>query len=333
MTYNHASYIQDALTGFSIQQTTFPVVYVIVDDASTDDTASVIQTFLKEHFDLYDTTVAYETETDYAHIIHAKHKENINCFFTVLFLKENHYSQKKNKDPYLKEWKEHAKYLAFCEGDDYWTASDKLQKQVDFLESHPEYSMCYATCRYYHQNTQKFDKYAWGGGATSLEQLLKGNKIPTLTVVERMSVHEKYREFRDNTAVSDGWLMGDFPQWLFCATQGKLFFWKSEVGVYRVLSDSASHGGNMQRKLAFSMNMVDIMEFFNDSFDGGYAKDYFEKLKGILRLRTFAMYGCFGKYVKEWGRLVKNDKSFLLDKNAYKYLVFFISPRLRNSNK
>lgn len=333
MTYNHASYISDALNGFSIQRTSFPVVYVIVDDASTDGTTSVIRAYLNEYFDLQDTAIAYETDTDYAHIIHARHKENTNCFFTVLFLKENHYSQKKKKDPYLRKWKENAKYLAFCEGDDYWTAPDKLQKQVDLLETNPEFSMCYATCRYYHQDTLKFDKSPWGGRATSLDALLKGNTVPTLTVVERMSVHEKYRLFKDNESAAKGWLMGDYPQWLFCATEGELVFMDYEVGVYRVLRDSASHSATMKRKLDFSMNMVDIMEYFDDSFAGGKGKRYYEKLRGVLRLRTYAIYGCLGKYVKEWGRMVSRDKSFLFEKNAYKYLAFFISPRLGSLRK
>ena len=90
--YNHELYIRDALQGFVIQETTFPVVYTIVDDASKDRTADVIREFVVQNFDLQDTSIAYEKDMDYGHVIFARHKTNINCYFAVVFLIENHYS-------------------------------------------------------------------------------------------------------------------------------------------------------------------------------------------------------------------------------------------------
>ena len=97
MTFNHSKYIKDAMNGFTMQQTDFPFVCTIVDDASTDGEQDVIRKYVEEHFDLSIDGVSYERETDYAHIIYAQHKTNKNCFFVVLFLKENHYSQNKDK--------------------------------------------------------------------------------------------------------------------------------------------------------------------------------------------------------------------------------------------
>lgn len=142
-TYNQATYIKDALNGFVMQQTTFPYIVAVVDDASTDGEQEVIHKYLEENFDLRDDSVAYTEETDYAHIIYAKHKSNNNCYIVVLFLKENHYSQKKAKSVYLKEWSDKVKYHALCEGDDYWVDSLKLQKQADFMENHPSHSLCF----------------------------------------------------------------------------------------------------------------------------------------------------------------------------------------------
>ena len=76
-TYNHELYIKDALEGFAMQETSFPVVTVIVDDASTDNTAGVIRKFVEENFDLADKSVAYEKETDAVHILYARHKTNV----------------------------------------------------------------------------------------------------------------------------------------------------------------------------------------------------------------------------------------------------------------
>lgn len=121
--YNQKNYIRQTLDGFLMQKTNFPIVAVVHDDASTDGTAEII----KEYADKYPG------------------------LFIPLLEKEN-------------QWKKHdgslvrisnevvkkygAKYLAFCEGDDYWTDPYKLQKQYDFLETHPDYSCCHTgfTC-------------------------------------------------------------------------------------------------------------------------------------------------------------------------------------------
>lgn len=141
-TYNHEQYIKDAMYGFVMQQTDFPVVYCIVDDASTDNNVMVIRDFMNDNFDLQEDNIAYQKETDYAFITFARHKTNKNCHFVVLFLKENHKSQNKKKIPYLQEWMKSAKYHAICEGDDYWIDPVKLKKQVRIMEDNPNVCLC-----------------------------------------------------------------------------------------------------------------------------------------------------------------------------------------------
>ena len=142
ITFNQASYIEAAMNGFCMQDTNFPFVCTIIDDASTDGEPEVIRRYLAEHFAINDEKTARKEETDDYVMQFAQHKTNKNCFVAVLFLKYNHYSIKKSKLPYLKDW-EDTKYVAICEGDDYWIDPLKLQKQFDFMESHPECSMCF----------------------------------------------------------------------------------------------------------------------------------------------------------------------------------------------
>ena len=92
-TFNQADYIEDAMNGFTMQQTDFPFVCCIVDDASTDKEQKVIKNYMDRNFNLSDSSVSYKKETDYANIIYAQHNSNKNCFFAVLFLKENLYSK------------------------------------------------------------------------------------------------------------------------------------------------------------------------------------------------------------------------------------------------
>lgn len=145
-TFNQSKYIRDAMDGFCMQETDFPFVCTIVDDASTDGEQDVLKEYVQDNFNLSDNRISYERETDYAHITFAQHKTNQNCFFAILLLKENHY-KKKPKWPYLTEWRKNIPFIAYCEGDDYWINPQKLQKQVDYMESHPECSYLF-TDRY-----------------------------------------------------------------------------------------------------------------------------------------------------------------------------------------
>ena len=81
MTYNQSKYITDAMNGFTMQQTSFPFVCTIVDDASTDDEQEVIRKYVEDNFDFSEGSVAYHKETDYANITYAQHKANKNCYF------------------------------------------------------------------------------------------------------------------------------------------------------------------------------------------------------------------------------------------------------------
>lgn len=143
-TFNQSMYITDTMNGFIMQQTSFPFVCTIVDDASTDGEQEVIRKYVDENFDFSEGSVAFKKETDYAFITFAQHKTNKNCYFAVLYLKENHYSKGmgNQKISYLAEWRDMCEYEALCEGDDYWIDEMKLLKQVDVMDSNKECSIC-----------------------------------------------------------------------------------------------------------------------------------------------------------------------------------------------
>lgn len=110
ITYNHEKYIRQCLDGILMQNVNFPYEVLVHDDASPDGTADIIR----------------EYEAKYPDII------------KPIYQTENQYSQGKTVSKFNFD-RARGKYLAFCEGDDYWTDPGKLQKQVDFLERHPEY--------------------------------------------------------------------------------------------------------------------------------------------------------------------------------------------------
>lgn len=132
-TYNHVNYIEDALNGFCMQETKFPFICVVMDDASTDGEQNVINDYLERNFDLTDKQFCSQEETEDYRLLLVRHKNNLNCYLAVFFLKYNHYG-KKDKFPYYERWVKRSKYIAMCDGDDYWIDPLKLQKQVEILE-------------------------------------------------------------------------------------------------------------------------------------------------------------------------------------------------------
>lgn len=141
-TYNHAKHIENTLNGFVIQRTNFPVVYIVVDDASTDGEQVIIRKWAESYLD-FDKKEAYRKNMQYGELLYANHKDNPNAFFALLLLSENHYQNGKFRlrYKYIAEWQENAEFIAVCEGDDYWINPLKLQKQVYVLEEDKDISI------------------------------------------------------------------------------------------------------------------------------------------------------------------------------------------------
>ena len=260
ITYNHAPYIEDTMNGFCMQKTSFPFVCAVIDDCSTDGEQEVISNYLHEHFDLEDQSVVRNEETDDYKLIYARHKENHNCFFVVLYLKYNHYSIGKDsrKNEYIKEWYDSAKYIALCEGDDYWIHPHKLQKQVDYLESHPECGLVYTNSRIFNQSAGTFSDVTFPK-QSDFKGLLVESVIFTLTTCFKRELYVRYLQ---EIQVNPKWLMGDTPLWLFIAAQGPIKYLPDVTSVYRVLENSASHSNDMNKTIRFCLSSYDIRIYF-----------------------------------------------------------------------
>lgn len=157
-TYNHSKYIEDALNGFAMQQTNFPFVCLVMDDASTDGEQDVIRAWMERECDM---SRAETIDISTSVVIIVPHMTNNSCTFAFYFLKQNLYGTGK-KTLYVNPWRENCKYEAMCEGDDYWIDPYKLQLQVDFLDSNLDYAFCCHRFSIYEQNTGRWLKeYAY----------------------------------------------------------------------------------------------------------------------------------------------------------------------------
>ena len=229
-TFNHAPYITDTLDGFCRQQTDFPYLCVIVDDNSKDGEQEVIRQYLSDHF-----TVESIKETDDYHLTLARHKDNKNCYFAVFLLKYNHYSIKKPIRTHYQELVSGVNYLAFCEGDDYWTDEHKLQKQADALDTNPQAMMVYTNFRIIDGEgkpisrpiIEKFPGRSHSGD--NLPTLLRhGNYVMALTTMYRYEVVQS--DAFKNCSYSI-----DFATTLAAALMGDFIWMPERTGCYRSL--------------------------------------------------------------------------------------------------
>ncbi len=155
LAYNHEKYIREALDGFVMQKTDFPFEIVMHDDASTDDTAAIIR----------------------------EYEARFPGLFKPIYQTENQYTQEKGRVTKIVFNAAKGKYIALCEGDDYWTDPLKLQKQVDFMEKHSHISLCGTYMQTLKNGT--FNQKPIPGAPFFFDQetLIKYNPIYTLTSV------------------------------------------------------------------------------------------------------------------------------------------------------
>lgn len=266
-TFNHSKYITDAMSGFTMQQTSFPFVCTIVDDASTDGEQEVIRKYVEENFDFSEGSVAYNKETDYAHITYAQHKTNKNCYFAVLFLKKNHYSQKKPKLPYLEEWRNICEYEALCEGDDYWIAQNKLEKQVNYLDNNRNCVLISHGYKSVNERTGRFEDCVFCKEIIDLGIILnKHTIIATASMVFRNSVAKEYHEFMSNKPSFD------YSIKAFFSMKGDICNIPEVMSVYRYCSNAswtsnATHNDDflVRHNLQAIETLECICKYFNNS--------------------------------------------------------------------
>lgn len=291
-TFNHAPYITDAMNGFTMQQTDFPFVCAIVDDASTDGEPEVIRKYLQDNFDLEDKSVVRNEETDDYVLCFAQHKTNKNCYFAVLWLKYNHYSIKKSKKQYYREWENNAKYIAICEGDDYWIDSQKIRKQVDFLEHNSEYNMIYTRYKENHNGEIIEGAFNLLDGYCLESYLRRKGFIPTASVMYRADfVFE-----RDYAHLNLP--MGDVPTWIQLMHNAPIKLLDDITTVYRILPESASHSRSFLKTMFFLSKACEIRHFFALKYGYNDVAQEIGKEQRRITLLIDLYNGNFMKFVK-----------------------------------
>lgn len=195
VTFNQEKYIAQAIESFVMQETDFPVEIIISDDCSTDNTRVIISKYAKKYPNIRPIFIK-------------KNLGVVGNFYEAIQLARG-------------------EYIAFCEGDDFWTDKNKLQKQVSFLDAHPTYSLCFHTVRVM-VDGKVSDTEVYPGPderTFNLTNLLRHNFIQTNSVM--------YRRQSTYPIIATDALPVDWYLHLYHAKQGKIGFIDETMAVYR----------------------------------------------------------------------------------------------------
>jgi len=238
ITFNHAPFIRQCLDGFIMQKTNFPIEIIIHDDASTDDTANIIKEYEAKYPDIIKPI--YQTENQYL--------KNISVLRNFVFPKIN------------------GKYMAICEGDDYWTDEYKLQKQFDFLEQNNDFSVCFHSVKLFDENKNMFVKnntVPEVPDVTDIYYLAKNcNYINTLSVMYRVN---KNIFFDLNNIPYNK--VEDYSLHILHSQYGKIKKISDVMGVYRLHKDASFSTKSKKEQFWFWIRALSglIIHFSNNN--------------------------------------------------------------------
>ena len=241
-TYNHAPYVRDALDGFLAQETSFPFEIIVHDDASTDGTAEILRAYEREHPELF------------------------HCVFRT----ENIYS----RDPKILEHYvfplARGKYIAICEGDDYWTNPRKLQTQIDYMEAHPECTLC-VTCAEMVNPEQ--GHIGWVKPYETdcdipMDALIRGGGgiVATASIVTRTHLAQNRAPFCDMADVDDAVLQ------LWFGANGTTHYFAEPMCAYRYEVPGSwtktFFESNREARIRHHEGMIRALNAFDEMFEG-----------------------------------------------------------------
>lgn len=248
ITYNHERYIEDALQGFLRQETDFPFEILIHDDASTDQTVNILR----------------EYEVKYPNLI------------KPIYQKDNQYSRGIKISATYQHPRALGKYIAMCEGDDYWTNPLKLQKQTDYLEKNPDFAICFHNMQIIYESEPQLNRISnvKQKEITNINTLARGNYIFTASCI-----------YRKNFSEIPDWFyqcpVGDYPLHLLNAQYGKIKFINEVMGVYRIHEGGVWENANLSYRLEKWAEMLEILKGkfdikVNEILNNSLYKSYFE---------------------------------------------------------
>lgn len=223
ITYNHVNYIEQAIESVLMQQVNFPWELIIADDFSIDGTRQIVLSYQKKYPEIIKL------------ILQEKNTGAAQNFMDLITYPAS-------------------KYIAYFEGDDYWTDPNKLQKQVDFLQANDDYAICFHSVKIENsiKNITQYSDRNLKTESTIFDYATK-NYIPTPSVLFRNCDLTNYHQWAQKC------LIGDYVLFLYIAQFGKIHFIQEDMAVYRVHASSAWNGIDYNVSLLNYVKSLDIL--------------------------------------------------------------------------
>jgi len=243
-TFNHKNYISRMLDGALEQKTTFPFEIVVGDDGSTDGSQEIIRSYQEQYPDIIKAFL---------------HTENQGPFEPREFAGRNNVLQ------LLKACR--GEYVAMCEGDDYWTDPYKLQKQVDFMENNPDFSICHHNMLVTYEDGSKSHRFNKENQAhvSTIDDILQDRWFMATAswLYRNYFLTESFAEWHATAAA------GDWALSIQLAAKGKIAYLPEVMGVYRKHSAGLSNVHSHSNKW-FLRNRKEMFENVNVWLDKKY---------------------------------------------------------------
>ena len=283
--YNHAPYIGRAIESVLKQRTSFGVELVIGEDCSTDNTLATCREYAAKY-------------PDRIRLVTAEHNVGMRENYRRTALAGQ------------------GKYIAYCDGDDFWCDEEKLQRQIDALEADAEAGMCYTRSERRVEHTDRRWIYPKGEMLTSFDDMRFNNTAENCTAVARRSLIERYyAEVRPEEHPE--WLTDDAPMWIWFAAQSKIITLERTTAVHSLLEESVSQSGNYLKRIAFCDSLVDISLWFDGHYGTGrHARRLWRKRMEVA-LWVLSYNGSFKEYFRRWWSDVKRTPRLIFNLAGY----------------
>ena len=285
-TYNHEKFISQAIESVLCQRTTFGVEVVIGEDCSTDNTLAICRQYEAQYPDIV-RIIASEHNIG----MHANYRRTIEAC--------------------------RGKYIAMCDGDDWFTDENKLQIQVEELEN-----SCAAMCY-----TRSLRRGEDGSGAiypegrlhSSIDDMLILNTAENCTTLALKSkILDYYNEVKPETK---GWLTDDLPMWLWFAATQKIVAIDRVTAVHRVLATSVSHSVQWQKQLDFCYSLDSIMLWYDAHYNNNHLRRFLSRRRQNRALWLLSYHGSVGKFIKMWWQTCAEHPRLLFNIASYGLLA------------
>lgn len=286
--YNHAAYLREAVEGVLAQEAPFGIELVLGEDCSTDATAEICREYVRRYPDRVRLVTGPRN---------VGWRANYRRTFDAC----------------------RGRYVAYCDGDDFWTDSNKLVRQVGVLEADPDCGMCYTrTERFYPETGERrpFPPELY----TDFGRMLRFNPVDNCCAVARRELIARYYD-EVHPERHPEWLTDDTPMWLWFAARSSIRAVDAVTAVHRVLTGSVSHGRSYGDRLAFNDSIWAINLFFARRYGAKELARPLVRKRFAEALWLLAREGTVGEYLVRWVREVAAAPELLLRPEGYGLLA------------